>query len=381
MSEQRPPTVLMLPDYTRRNPYQRELRAGLEREGVGVAVAPVHPWFPVVRGWVRHGRPDVVHLHWITPYIDTERWWLALLLGLRTVIELVLVRILGTRVVWTVHNLASHEDRTPRVDYAVRFTVIRLCSTAIVHCERARELVREHFRLSSARAERVHPIPHGHYLESYPDRVTRDEARRSLEIGSDEDVLLYFGLIRPYKNVPGLIDAFQTADVGPDTRLLVVGNPQSSQLRERILASAADDPRIEPVLEFVPDASIQTYMRATDAVVLPFRSVLTSGSAVLAMSFDRAVILPDRGCPAEIVGDAGGIRYDDDRPEGLVRAIEMGVSSATDLDGMGRRNRRAVERFDWDDIAARTADVYRGVAHRTDRPGSPAMTDVEATRE
>lgn len=372
MKERAPPSVVMLPDYTRRNPYQRELRRSLEQRGVDVGMAAAHPWFPVLRGWVRHGRPDVVHLHWITPFIATDRWWVTLLLGVRMLLEVVMVRMLGTRVVWTVHNLADHERRTPWIDHAVRFTLIRLCSAIIVHCDCANTLVSEHFRLRGGRADRIHSIPHGHYLDSYPDDIVRDEARRSLDVDVDEHVLLYFGLIRPYKNVPGLIEAFRAADVGVNTRLLVVGNPWNNHQRDQVLRASAGDERIDTVLEFIPDESIQVYMRAADAVVLPFQSILTSGSALLAMSFGRALILPDRGCPAEVVGSAGGVTYDGERDDGLRDAIETALSPATDLPAMGRRNRRVVERFHWDGIAARTATIYRGL-------DAPVVTSVESS--
>ena len=67
-------------------------------------------------------------------------------------------------------------------------------------------------------------------------------------------------------------------------------------------------------LGFVPDDELQVYLRAADVVATPFLEILTSGSVLLAMSFERAVIAPRRGCVAETVGDDGGILYDaDDR--------------------------------------------------------------------
>lgn len=371
----------MLPDYTRRNPYQRELRRSLERRGVAVGMAPAHPWFPILRGWARHGRPDVVHLHWITPFIATDRWWITLLLGIRMLLEVVLVRVLGTRVVWTVHNLTDHEHRTPRIDHPVRLILIRLCSTIIVHCDRANALLSEYYRLTGRDADRIHTIPHGHYLDSYPSDIAEDDARRSLDVGVDEHVLLYFGLIRPYKNVPGLIEAFRAADIDVDARLLVVGNPWTSHQREQVLHASAGDERIDTVLEFIPDESIQVYMRTADVVVLPFQRVLTSGSALLAMSFGRAVILPDRGCPAEVVGAAGGVTYDPERDDGLERAIETALSPATDLSAIGRRNRLVVERFDWDGIASQTAALYRGMDPPVVTSVDTSLSEADATHE
>lgn len=374
-------SAVMLPDYTAKNPYQVELLAALDRQGIDVSVAPVTWRFPILRGWLRDGRADVIHLHWITPFIGTDRWWVAWLLGLRTLLEIAIVRAFGTRVVWTVHNATAHEARTPRVDLAVRLGVARLCSGFIVHCDRGVEVVRETYRLPDHLAGRIRTIPHGHYLDSYPNETSRTTARRSLGIEPGADVLLYFGLIRPYKQVPGLIEAFRSADLGGDARLLVVGNPWNRSIRDRVVAASDDDPRIRTVLEYVPTAEIQVYMAAADAVVLPFRSVLTSGSALLAMSFSRAVIVPDEGCPADVVSPGGGITYDPSSRRGLAGALETALSPGTDLEAMGRRNRRVAAAFDWNRIAERTAAVYRGDWERT-VGGSDAMRrDIEATMD
>ena len=66
---------------------------------------------------------------------------------------------------------------------------------------------------------------------------------------------------------------------------------------------------------------MQMYLRAADAVVLPYKDVLTSGSAILAMTFGQPVIAPAIGCLPESLGAEGTILYDPSTPDGLERAL------------------------------------------------------------
>jgi glycosyltransferase involved in cell wall biosynthesis len=202
-------------------------------------------------------------------------------------------------------------------------------------------------------------IPHGHYLDNYENTVTEREARDALDIDQSATVFLFFGLIRRYKGVFDLVDAFRAASL-PDSRLVIVGNPATDTLRAELrLATAADD-RIRGIYEFVPDDEIQTYMNAADAVVLPFRRVTTSGSAVLAMSFGNAIVVPRIGCLPELATDEGAVFYDPGDAAGLETSLER--SADRDLTAMGECNRRRVGQYDWASIAAQTERVYAAAA-------------------
>lgn len=355
--------VLMCPDYTGSNPYQSELIDALADRNVDVTPVAVGGAFPLLSAARRHSVPDVIHLHWAHRFLIADRRFPAVLaaaLGVKLLLELCVLRALGARLVWTVHNLADHERTAPRVELAVRRGMAEIVHRLIVHCDAAAASVRDTYGLSDRVARRIRVIPHGNFTGVYADDVTREAARRQIELSQDVPVLLYFGLIRPYKNVPDLVETFRATDV--DARLLVVGNPWSDTVEREVHAACGDDDRIQTVLKYVPDDEIQRYMRAADAVVLPFESVLTSGSAVLAMTFGRAVIAPEIGCLPGLVGSTGGYLYDPEDPEGLTAALHRAVVDSDQLDSMGRRNRAIAQRLDWGWIADRTRAVYRGAA-------------------
>lgn len=363
---------LFLPYYKDTNPYQRDLADGLSGYGVEVGGPTGGGPLGIVGALRRNGIPDVVHFHWLHGYVHGRNRPVSVLKSAFFLLQVLLLRLAGVRIVWTVHNLLSYSNAANTsntanigrivytesgIDLAVRRLFAPLCDAIIVHCESARDIVQQTYRLSSAVRERCHVVHHGHYLDAYPNEISRTDARERLGLDADERVFLYFGRIHEYKNVPGLVEAFSDLDE-TDAHLLVVGNPESDELEADLGQATASDPRIRTAFGFVPGDDIQIYMNAADVVVLPFESILTSGSVMLAASFGKPVIAPALGCVGEFL--AGDIVYDPTDPDGLRTALDR--TFHTDLDAIGRANLAAARACDWDSMGRLTAATYRGDA-------------------
>jgi len=98
-------------------------------------------------------------------------------------------------------------------------------------------------------------------------------------------------------------------------------------------------------------------MNACDVVVLPFHDILTSGSALLAMSFGKPVIAPRLGCIPEVLDSEGAFLYNYKEREGLLKAIQE--ASVANLGAMGKHNYDKTKRFDWNVIAQKTHELYQ----------------------
>lgn len=217
------------------------------------------------------GRFDVLHVHWPEKLIrDRSRIRrFAKRFALR-----VLPMVLAARripIVWTAHNPQPHEQWSAHEIRALdRFQrsvtlVIRLNDTVETMPDRAGVVV-----------------PHGHYI----DRFARFD-HHAPEPGR----VLYFGILRPYKGVEDLIDAFHAL---PDeaARLRIVGDPHRGQ-RAAVEAAGAADPRVSADLRFVPDAVLAEEIQRASLVVLPYRERMgNSGSLLLALSLARPVLVP-----------------------------------------------------------------------------------------
>lgn len=345
--------VAFLPRY-RGNPYQTQLEVHLSRLGVDVGDFG-RTVISTLTGLARH-RPNVVHLHWLDAFFAASNTPAALAKLTVFIGGIMVLRLMGRRIVWTVHNLKDHESRNPKLDRFCTAFVVKHADAIIAHCPAARRALINEFGPSATGKIRV--VPHGHYCDTYESSISRAEARRALGVADEALMLLFFGQIRPYKGVLDLIDAFGSL-ARSDVELVLAGKPSDDEASEVIRVRSARHPRITYRPGFVADDQVQVYMNACDAVVLPYRDILTSGAVVLAMSFGRACVVPRMGCIGDTLDDRGAVFYEPNDADGLVNALKRAIERKRDLPAMGEHNRRLIAPWGWDRIAKMTLDVYQ----------------------
>lgn len=348
-------SVLSIPDYRGGNPYQSNLEAALQED---VTYGDKEALFPVCREIVSED-VTVVHLHWLSAFfegdtvIETVKRFTLFLLWL------VLIRVRNLPVVWTLHNVQFHDSTYPRAERAFkRWFIMNMCDRYIVHCEAVREEFIREYDLPPSIQDRIDIIPHGHYVQNYENEISKDEARESLDIPESSTVFLFFGMISPYKGIQSLIDAFREISL-EDSHLVIAGNPSSESFGASLRSQCRTDDNIHTDFRFVPDEEVQRFMNAADAVVLPYRNISTSGSAILAMSFGKALVVPTLGCLPELLHEEGAVLYEPDRDGALESALE--TAAQRDLEAMGRYNESAAVELDWESIAEQTLETYSEV--------------------
>lgn len=353
------PRVLAWPAFRkqRANPHAALLARELIRQGVDLV-----DWTPL-RALLRPGR--LWHLHHPETVLYRRNVLASVLETLAFLGLLTGARARGTRVLWTIHDLGSNDGLHPRLEAWFWKVFVRRVDAVICLSERGRQLaVRCHPALA---ARPAHVVPHGHYLDAYPHTVTRDEARARLALPAAATVLLHFGLIRPYKNVPHLIRTFHELD-DPDAVLLVAGRPYDAALEQEVRASAAGASNVRLHLHRIPDEDLQTFFVASDLVVLPYRRITNSGVLMLALTFARPVVVPDLGAMREQQETFGSdwVRL----YGGDLVADDLNAAAVWARDPQRRPIAHAA--FDWRRLASRTGAVYdtlTGQAPRTSWPG------------
>jgi len=328
------------------NPYLALLMRALRQAGydVSFAAACSPRWL-----WKNRKDIDVIHFQWVQYFYVSDNAFLSTLWAIFFFFKLIVARILGYRIVWTVHNIMPHERSPGFIDYIAHRSIAFLANDIIVHCHEAARLLQEAFGSIGTRFK-LHVIPHGHYIGWYPDRLSKIEARDYFKIPDSEYVYLYFGAIRPYKGLEKLIQTFKKLSSG---RLIIAGKPHNLQIESLIRQLSEKDPRISLHLSFIPDTLVTSFFECADSVVLPFSDVLTSGSAILALSLGRPVIAPALGCLPALISDRLGLIFDADSPEGLMEAmvdIRLRQYSAEEI------KRSMMKNYDWLEIAK----LYRG---------------------
>lgn len=268
-----------------------------------------------------------------------------------------IARSRGIKTVWTIHNLAAHERRHPQLEARFWNAFIPQLDGCISLSHAGMEAARERFPALKQLPNFV--ISHGHYRAEYPNQISTEKARAELGISNSAKVLLFFGKIRPYKNVPELIRIFQQYS-DPEALLYIAGFPSVRDLKPEIEAAATSDPRIRMNLDFIPKEQAQIYFAAADLVILPYREILNSGSALLALSFNRPILVPQRGSLGELQEQVGAewVRtYTGDINSGQIETALNWVMNTK------RPKLAPLSLFEWQELARQTVDAYHTIVH------------------
>ncbi len=349
--------VLFLPFEGDKNPYQRKLAQVVRDQGVSVlfllkASAPLRSALRLKR----NQGLDIIHLHWTSPFLVSSRRSLSMIKGGVFLLAIRLFKCINIRLVWTIHNLVSHEQQDSWLEVYFNRWLCQWVDRIIVHCPLAVDMVIESFSLPPGLREKFSVIPHGHFIADYPNQIGFDTARERLGLGPTEHTFLYFGQIRPYKNVFSLIEAFKRID-NQQVKLIIAGLPWDTVIEKQISVITKDDPRIRTHLSWIPDEDMQLYLNAADVVVLPFVDILSSSTVILAMSFGKPVITPSLGCSCDLLAGQSELLYTYNQPDGLF--LTMNKSLKMDLPRIGAQNYMKIQADTWETVGQATARVYQ----------------------
>ena len=205
-----------------------------------------------------------------------------------------------------------------------------------------------------------HPL-----FENFGERVERSEACVRLGLDPANRYVLFCGLIRDYKGLDLLLDAWaqlRRAGRTEGRRLIVAGEFYTA--REPYLNRIADNGLQDEVLlhdRFIPDDDVKYYFSAADFVVQPYKTATQSGVTQIAYQFCVPMVVTAVGGLPEIVPD-GRVGYVcEPTPEGVAGAIERMYEGDT----LQRFRENCVEerrRFSWEEMCSRITELYGLVA-------------------
>ena len=358
--------ILAWPAFKNRGAYNVLLYGHMQE--LGATVEEFSAWRVLSR------RYDIVHLHWPEYCVNgrgalASLFWSCALFG-----AICWVRIRGGRVLWTVHNLQSHQQEHPAIERYFWRILTAIVNAFISLTDTGFEQARQ--RHPALGTKRGFVIPHGNIRDAYPGvEILREQARLRLGIAQSAKVVGFFGSVERYKGITELMEAFSALE-DPRAVLCVAGKSYlAPQERKHIDHIAAHDRRVLLQLNYIPDAEVACYIRAADLVLLPFREILNSGSAVLALSLDRPVLVPAKGAMTELQQFAGAEWVHLYLGELTSKTLQQHLDAA--IEEAAKRGRcRALESgwagLEWKDLAQLTLNAYRSVI----RPAPQYRTKV-----
>ncbi len=271
---------------------------------------------------------DVVHFQWLA-------------------VQQLDVHLLPTRrpLVLSAHDILPREPR-PGQRAAQRRLYDRF-DAVVVHSRHGAERLTGELGLDP---ERVHVIPHGAFRH-----LAAPAAATPAPLQTDKPVVLCFGLMRPYKGIDLLLDAWREIE---HAELWIAGMPRMdiSALR----AGAPAGVRFEP--RFIGEDELPAYFRRADLVVLPYREIDQSGVLFTALAFGKPLLLSDVGGFPELAATGAARTFPSGDAAALHRALIELLDDRPALAGMAERARTlAAGEYSWTAVAQRTLELYESL--------------------
>jgi glycosyltransferase involved in cell wall biosynthesis len=275
---------------------------------------------------------DVVHYQWLTlPALDVH-----------------LLPKTRPRVM-TAHYILPPSPSRRQVSSARR--TFGQMDAVVAHSEHGATRLRNEVGLAPGK---VHVIPHGAF-----DYLTRLPEEKSLppELeGAEGPVILFFGLLRPYKGIENLLEAFRQVK---GAELWIVGNPRMDAAPLQALAAAAPG-RVRFVTRFVEDAEIPAIFRRADLLALPYLDAEHSGVLYTGLAFGKPLVLSAVGGFPEVAATGAGRLVPPGNTAALATALsELVGDDAARAELAAAARRAAAGPFSWDEAARLTLNLYR----------------------
>jgi glycosyltransferase involved in cell wall biosynthesis len=278
------------------------------------------------------GSADIVHFQWFAmPWLDA---------GLLPDGPLVL----------TAHDLLPREPKLGQARAQLR--LLQRMSAIVVHSQYGRGQLASRLGVP---ADKVHVIHHGAF-----EHVTAGPA---LPLPApldqvDEPVVLFFGLLRPYKGVGTLLDAWRGVS---GAELWVVGRPMMDLAPLRAAASGS----VRFVDRYVPEHEVEAYFRRADVIVLPYERTERfdqSGVLATALAFGKPVVLTDIGGFPEVAATGAGRLVAAGDADALRDALQWLIEDPAARARLGEAATRAADGpYSWGSAARQTLELYRSL--------------------
>lgn len=275
---------------------------------------------------------DVVHFQWLTVQA-VDRWLLP-----------------RRPIVLTAHDLLPREPR-PGQAWAQR-RLYDAVDAIVVHSAYGRDLLVSGLGVDAAK---IRVVQHGAFkhLTVQAHEVALPDELRAVDV----PVVLFFGLLRPYKGVETLLDAWR--GMASDAELWVVGRPRMplSPLQ------AQAPPGVRFVPRFVSDAELPAFFRRADIVVLPYARTERfdfSGVLATALAFGKPTVISDVGGFSEVAAAGAAHLVAPDDPGALRAAIEGLLGDQQAREGLAWGALTAAKgAYSWEEAANQTLALYR----------------------
>jgi glycosyltransferase involved in cell wall biosynthesis len=255
----------------------------------------------------------------------------------------------GPPTVLTAHDLLPREPRRGQAQAQRR--LYDAVDALVVHSEYGRRQLVDALAVDPAKVHVVHHGAFEHLTRQSREAPLPENLRRVAA-----PVVLFFGLLRPYKGLEPLLEAWRGID--EDAELWIVGRPRMPLESLRALAPAG----VRFIPRFVSDEELPAYFRRADVVVLPYSRTERfdqSGVLATALAFGRPALLTDIGGFSEVAATGAAKLVPPDDPAALRAALRQLLADPAERDRLAAAaSAAAAGPYSWAEAARSTLALY-----------------------
>lgn len=268
---------------------------------------------------------------------------------------ILLARTFKLKVFIIAHDIVGFGKKDSKV--IKKFIYDRIADKIIVHNQFSLDEISKIVNQRSLKKIKI--IKQGNYLALINNEVTKNSARKMLNLDTYGKYVLFFGQIKKVKGLDLLLNAMPHVD--NKIKLIIAGKPWQDDFREyqKIIDCHGLRSRIIKKVRFIEDSEREMLFKAADALILPYRIIYQSSVLLMAMSYGLPVVISDLKPNCEVIKDQkNGILFRNGNQFSLAKKI----NGLFQDDGLIKKIRtNAIEtvknQYSWDKIAKEYQEI------------------------
>ena len=259
----------------------------------------------------------------------------------------------------TVHDVSSFSDQ--KDFHVISKLVYNLADSITTHNQFSKnEIIKMHNYLN----KKIHIIPHGNYIPFINLQSRQAKSRDKLNLPKDKKILLFFGMIKKVKGLDVLLKAFQDIVLEfPEIILLVAGKPWKDKFDEYQYLIDEYNLTDNVILhtKFIPENKVSLFYSSCDLVVLPYKKIYQSGVLMMALSYERPVLVSDLSPLKELItNNENGFTFKSENSADLSDRLKEILFDKENLDRVAKNGVELIKtKYNWNKIGRLSKKMYQ----------------------
>ena len=268
--------TIFSPNYSDSNPYITNVISILNNLGI-----ETYDFRDIKKGKIKVSEIEIANLNWYDNF-NSKSLIKTIFNTIKRVIVITYLKINGVEIFYTFHNKTTHDGFHPAFNRFLHNFLIRKSNKVLLLNKRSKQYIVNTIGEAKAKEKCFfvgHPLYHNETVHN--SKVSK------------ELVFLFFGAIKPYKNVELLINAWSTAKIG-NAKLIIAGKPFNFEYKKSIESLCQGKGGIELILEFLPEDRLTSLIATSDIIVAPLQktSSMNSGTLMKAVCSKKNIVIP-----------------------------------------------------------------------------------------